>query len=169
MRTLTLPLFAAPLLAAGVYAVDRRLRAARTRRQLLDALAVLPELAGVVPAGRSARVAALAHVLGERLERRERERLATVARLAPLAPAVVEAAATDVEVVRLLEEVQAAPPGRAGPAAAAVRVAATFEAHLERVPASGALFATLVEHPRGEERRAAEALVGFVQNRPSRV
>lgn len=166
---MTLPLFAAPLLAMAVFAVDRHLRAARTRRQVLDVLAVLPELAGAVPAGRSERVATLALVLSERLARDERERVGTVARLVDVDRAVIEAAAADPAVVHLLEEVQDAPPGRLGPAAAAVRVAATFDSRRRDVPASGALFATLVEHRRGEERRAAEALVRFVRLCPTRV
>lgn len=167
MRTLVLPLFATPLLAMAVFAVDRRFRAVRTRRQVVDALAAVPEVAGIAPVGHGDRVATLAAVLGARLARAERERASTVARLVHLDPRVVEAAGLGVEVVHLLEEVQAAPPGRAGPAAAAVRVASVFESHPG--PASGALFATLVRHQRGEERRAAEALVRFVQMRPSRV
>jgi hypothetical protein len=44
MRTLVLPLFATPLVAMGAFAVDRHLRALRTRRQTAHALAILPEL-----------------------------------------------------------------------------------------------------------------------------
>ena len=166
---MTLPLFAAPLLAVVVFALDRFLRAGRTRRQLVDVLAVLPELTGAAPVGRSERVATLAQTLGERLQRGEREYLGTAARLVDVDPRVVEAAALEAGVVRLLEEVQEAPIGRLGPAAAAVRVAARFEARRERLPASGALFATLAEYRTGEERRAAEVLVRFVQERPVRV
>lgn len=166
---MTLPLFAAPLLAMAAFAVDRYVRAARTRRQVLDVVAVLPELAGTVPAGRSERVASLADALSERLACGERERVRTVARLVGVDRGVVEAAGVTADVVRLLEEVQEAPPGRLGPAAAAVRVAATFESRREDAPTSGALFGTLVEHRRGEERRAAESLVRFVQLRPPRV
>lgn len=167
MKTLVLPLFAAPLLAMAVFALDRRFRAIRTRRQVVDALAAVPEIAGVAPVGHGERVATLARVLGARLDRGERERIGTVARLVPLDPCVVAAAGVGVDVVHLLEEVQAAPAGRAGPAAAAVRVAATFESHVG--PASGALFATLVRHHRGEERRAAEILVRFAEMCPPRV
>jgi hypothetical protein len=167
VRTLTLPLYAAPLVVAAAVALDRFLRAARTRRQVVEALAAVPELAGSVPAGRSERVATRAEALGRGLDRRQRAQVGTVARLVHVHSSVVEAAGADVEVVRLLEEVRGAPPERVGPAAAAVRVAATFEAHVEAVPTSGALFATLVAHQRGEERRAAEALVRFVQQRPT--
>lgn len=167
MKTLVLPLFAMPLLAMAVFAVDRRFRAMRTRRQVVDALAAVPEVAGITPLGHGDRVATLAAVLGAPLHRAERERVGTVARLVRLDPRVVEAAGVEVDVVHLLEEVQLAPPGRVGPAAAAVRVASTFEAHPG--PASGALFATLVRHQKGEERRAAEMLVRFVQKRPPRV
>ena len=167
MRTLVLPLFAMPLLAIAVFALDRHLRAMRTRRQVVDALAAVPEVAGVAPLGHGDRVATLARVLGARLDRGERERIGTVARLVPLDPGVVDAAGVGVDVVHLLEEVQKAPVGQAGAAAATVRVAATFESHVG--PASGALFATLVRHPRGEERRAAEILVRFAEMRPPRV
>jgi len=59
-------LFATPLLAAW-YAFERLDTATRSYRQTIEALAMAPELGGMVPAGHSQRVAALASAMGEQL------------------------------------------------------------------------------------------------------
>ncbi len=59
-------LFATPLLAAW-YAFERLDSATLAYRQTIEALAMAPELGGLVPAGHSERVAALAVSMGDRL------------------------------------------------------------------------------------------------------
>jgi hypothetical protein len=56
--TLTLPLLAAPLLGLAAVALDRHLRAVRTRRQVVEVLAALPEMAGAASAADVDRIAA---------------------------------------------------------------------------------------------------------------
>jgi len=151
--TLVLAAFVAPLLVVALYALDRHVRAARTRRQLLDALVAVPEVAGAAPPAHADRVAAVADALAraQGFDRRRRAHIVTAARLSRLghiaaphdvvltpaaaAASVAAAAGIPVGVVGLLAEAQGAPPGAAGPAAAVVR--------------------------------AAEALVSLVQGRPS--
>ena len=147
--TLVLAALAAPLPAVALFALDRHLRAVRTRRQLLDALVAVPEVAGVAPAAHTDRVAAIAAALARArgVDRRRRACIEIVARLSRLG--------------------HIAPPHDLAltPAAAGARVAtaAGFPADVVNLLA---LFATLVDHHRGEERRAAEALVELVQGRP---
>jgi hypothetical protein len=57
-------LFSTPLLAAW-YAFERLDSATRSYRQTIEALAMAPELGGMVPAGHAERVAALALAMGE--------------------------------------------------------------------------------------------------------
>ena len=59
-------LFSTPLLAAW-YAFERLDSATRSYRQTIEALAMAPELGGMVPAGHAERVAALASAMGEQL------------------------------------------------------------------------------------------------------
>jgi hypothetical protein len=59
-------LFSTPLLAAW-YAFERLDSATRSYRQTIEALAMAPELGGMVPAGHAERVAALASAMGEHL------------------------------------------------------------------------------------------------------
>ena len=59
-------LFSTPLLAAW-YAFERLDSATRSYRQTIEALAMAPELGGLVPAGHAERVAALASAMGEQL------------------------------------------------------------------------------------------------------
>jgi hypothetical protein len=59
-------LFATPLLAAW-YAFERLDSATRSYRQTIEALAMAPELGGLVPRGHAERVATLASAMGERL------------------------------------------------------------------------------------------------------
>jgi hypothetical protein len=59
-------LFSTPLLAAW-YAFERLDSATRSYRQTIEALAMAPELGGLVPTGHSQRVAALASAMGEHL------------------------------------------------------------------------------------------------------
>jgi hypothetical protein len=59
-------LFSTPLLAAW-YAFERLDSATRSYRQTIEALAMAPELGGLVPAGHAQRVAALAAEMGEAL------------------------------------------------------------------------------------------------------
>jgi hypothetical protein len=59
-------LFATPLLAAW-YAFERLDSATRSYRQTIEALAMAPELGGLVPPGHAERVAALASAMGEQL------------------------------------------------------------------------------------------------------
>jgi hypothetical protein len=59
-------LFSTPLLAAW-YAFERLDSATRSYRQTIEALAMAPELGGLVPAGHAQRVAALASAMGEQL------------------------------------------------------------------------------------------------------
>src|SRR5262249_36236702 len=59
-------LFATPLLAAW-YAFERLDSATRSYRQTIEALAMAPELGGLVPRGHAERVATLASEMGERL------------------------------------------------------------------------------------------------------
>jgi response regulator RpfG family c-di-GMP phosphodiesterase len=59
-------LFATPLLAAW-YAFERLDSATRSYRQTIEALAMAPELGGLVPAGHAQRVAVLAAAMGDRL------------------------------------------------------------------------------------------------------
>jgi hypothetical protein len=59
-------LFATPLLAAW-YAFERLDSATRAYRQTIEALAMAPELGGLVPAGHAQRVATLAGAMGEEL------------------------------------------------------------------------------------------------------
>ena len=59
-------LFSTPLLAAW-YAFERLDSATRSYRQTIEALAMAPELGGLVPPGHAERVAALASAMGEQL------------------------------------------------------------------------------------------------------
>jgi hypothetical protein len=59
-------LFSTPLLAAW-YAFERLDSATRSYRQTIEALAMAPELGGIVAAGHAERVAALASAMGEQL------------------------------------------------------------------------------------------------------
>ncbi len=59
-------LFSTPLLAAW-YAFERLDEATRSYRQTIEALAMAPELGGLVPSGHSERVATLATAMGEQL------------------------------------------------------------------------------------------------------
>jgi hypothetical protein len=59
-------LFSTPLLAAW-YAFERLDSATRSYRQTIEALAMAPELGGMVPVGHAERVAALASAMGEQL------------------------------------------------------------------------------------------------------
>ena len=59
-------LFSTPLLAAW-YAFERLDDATRSYRQTIEALAMAPELGGLVPPGHSERVATLATAMGEQL------------------------------------------------------------------------------------------------------
>jgi hypothetical protein len=59
-------LFSTPLLAAW-YAFERLDSATRSFRQTIEALAMAPELGGIVPAGHAQRVAVLAAAMGDRL------------------------------------------------------------------------------------------------------
>jgi hypothetical protein len=59
-------LFSTPLLAAW-YAFERLDSATRSYRQTIEALAMAPELGGMVPPGHAERVAALASAIGEQL------------------------------------------------------------------------------------------------------
>jgi uncharacterized membrane protein YeaQ/YmgE (transglycosylase-associated protein family) len=59
-------LFSTPLLAAW-YAFERLDSATRSYRQTIEALAMAPELGGMVPPGHAARVATLASAMGEQL------------------------------------------------------------------------------------------------------
>ena len=59
-------LFSTPLLAAW-YAFERLDEATRSYRQTIEALAMAPELGGLVPPGHSERVATLATAVGEQL------------------------------------------------------------------------------------------------------
>ena len=59
-------LFSTPLLAAW-YAFERLDSATRSYRQTIEALAMAPELGGMVPAGHASRVAALVLAMGEHL------------------------------------------------------------------------------------------------------
>jgi hypothetical protein len=59
-------LFATPLLAAW-YAFERLDSATRSYRQTIEALAMAPELGGLVPAGHAQRVAAIASAVGDEL------------------------------------------------------------------------------------------------------
>jgi len=59
-------LFATPLLAAW-YAFERLDSATRSYRQTIEALAMAPELGGMVPPGHAERVATLASAMGEQL------------------------------------------------------------------------------------------------------
>src|SRR5262249_6709001 len=59
-------LFSTPLLAAW-YAFERLDSATRSYRQTIEALAMAPELGGMVPPGHAERVASLASAMGEQL------------------------------------------------------------------------------------------------------
>lgn len=81
-----MPVFAAPLFVVALVAVERYLRAARTRRQTVDALAAVPQVAGVVPPAHAERVATRADAWARAcgLDRRQRRRVVTAARLSGL-------------------------------------------------------------------------------------
>lgn len=182
MTALVLPLFAVLVLVA--LAVDRWLHAARTRRQILDVLAVVPEVAGVAPPAYGERVGELAEGLARAMGLTEAQaarvaaaarllRLGEVATRAPVGACTRVAVAAGVrpDVLALLDDALWAPPGGANREAAIVRVATSFEGRLgaDRSVWSGALFATVATHDRGEERQAAETLVRFVGNRAAPV
>ncbi|HEX9969855.1 MAG TPA: hypothetical protein VGB03_06920 [Acidimicrobiales bacterium] len=171
-------------LALALVAADRWDRARRTRRQLVDALAAVPELADVLPAGATEQAAALAAAVARRLGLAEGDlaRVVDAVRLRPLADVPAAAAQGAVAAARavaavttesvipratgvVLDEALTAPRGRAGQAAAVVRVVDSYVRKLAVMPDSpaGALFATVARHPSGYERRAAEALVHVVQ------
>lgn len=173
-------LAAAPAVAAGLWWRAGR----RTRRELVEALAAVSEVAGVVPPGdaeRRARTAArLAQGLG--LDPDEARRTADAARLAGLAGLVAGTGADAWHTARavahvttesdipgrttaILHDVLTAHRGRAGRSGAAIRVAATYhEAGTSpEIAPSGALFTTVATHATGHERRAAEVLVRWVQ------
>lgn len=169
-------------LVPAAVAAERWAQARRARRQTLAVLAAVPEVAGVAPAGAAERTAATAAAVGKHLglARRQVHDVATAARLrglAELAPSstplaqarVVTAIATESglspSVTSLLDEALTTTCGRAGRAAAAVRVAVTYE-HKRTEPhvtTAGALFATVAAHGAGNDRRAAAALVSLVQ------
>ena len=172
--------------AMALLAVDRWWRAARTRRQAIDALVAVPEMAGLAAPGAAARTAAVATALAEELGLTgdDVEQVALAARLRPLADLVpTEDAVSRARALTLLATDSGLSPfvrtvlddtlttggGKAGRAAAAVRVATTFEEERAKAHATtaGALFATVVAHPAGHERRAAAALVLLVQGRPT--
>lgn len=175
---------AALLLAVpAVVAADRWDRARRTRRQLLDALAAVPEVAELRLAGSSETAAALAMVVARRLglPRSEVACVAGAARLRPLADVVAGSdgtwaaaravatvttqSAIDPRIEAILAEALTAPSGGTGRGAAVVRVVDSYLRSLGETShtASGALFATVARHHTGYERRAAEALVHLVQ------
>ncbi|HVF75415.1 MAG TPA: hypothetical protein VM938_10235 [Acidimicrobiales bacterium] len=174
-------LLVSTLVVAGV-AAGAWARARRTRRQTVDALAMVPELAGVAAPGAAERMSATATALSVRLgvNPREAEHVAAAARLQGLADLgagedgvararVVTQIATESglspSVTGLLNEVLTTSGGRAGRAAAAVRVAATFERKRTEphVATAGALFATVSAHGAGNDRRAAAELVALMQ------
>lgn len=158
--------------------------ARRVRRELVDALAVAPELAGAIPAGEAERRGRTAAAVAERLgvDRGTAHRVGEAARLAGLADLVPGAADDPWDAARavarvttesdisaattaILTDTLTAERGRSTRAAAAVRVAVTYHAACAstRVAPSGALFTAVAAHGRGHERRAAEALVHLVQ------
>lgn len=168
--------------------------ARRTRRELIDALAVVPEVAGAIPPGESERrgrtATAVARHLG--LDPATARHVGDAARLTGLAELVrsdsgagggdvwataraVALVTTDSEIswrtAAVLTETVTAERGRSARPAAAVRVAATYHAACAStgVAPSGALFATVTTHAGGHERRAAEALVRLVQGDASSV
>lgn len=160
-------------------------RAARqVRRELVDALAVSPEVAGVIPPGEADRRARTAAAVAERLgvDRRTVRRVGEAARLAGLADLVpgadddpwgtaraVARVTTESDMsattTAVLTDSLTAHRGRSTRAGAAVRVAVTYHAACAStgVAVSGALFTAVAAHGRGHERRAAEALVHLVQ------
>lgn len=158
--------------------------AERARRELLDALAVVPEVASVIAPGdadRRARTAALV-AEGMGLDAEATGHVGRAARLAGLvglvpdvdddvwaAARAVDRVTTESEVpgptAAILADTVTAHRGRAGRPAAAVRVAATYHAACasDGSTTSGALFTTVATHGSGHERRAAAALVRLVQ------
>jgi hypothetical protein len=183
---MTVAVVAAVLLLAvpTLVALDRWHRARRARRQLVDALAAVPETAGTTPTGSSDTAAALATGVARRLglSRAEVASVADATRLRPLEGVVAAAsegpwtAARAVSTVTtqsaisartdaVLVEALTAPRGRAGPGAAVVRVVDSYLRSLGETShtPSGALFAMVARHHTGYERRAAEALVHLVQ------
>lgn len=175
-------------LALALAAADRWERARRTRRQLFDALASVPELAEVVPPGAGEQAAAVAAAVARRIgvEEHDVAQVVDAVRLRPLADVPAAAAQGPVAAARalasmatesvvhrstaaLLDEALTAPRGRAGRAAAVVRVVDCYVRRVAATPDSpaGALFATVAKHPSGYERRAAEALVHVVQGTPA--
>jgi hypothetical protein len=156
-------------LAMAAFALERTIRARRTRRQTVGALGRIPELAGEVPPGTADRAAGWAYAVARELEV-DSGRAATAARLHGLDPAVLTESGIPPEIAALVRQVTNAPRGQAQGEAAAVRVAHSFARRPLDDPSqwSGALFRTVVDHPAGDERRAAEALVHLVQGgRPS--
>lgn len=151
------------------FALERTIRARRTRRQTVDALARVPELAGDAPPGTAERAAVWADALARALGADPAD-AAVAARLHGLHPDVLTDSGISPAIAALVRQATNAPRGQAQGGAAAVRVARSFARRPLDDPSqrSGALFRTVVDHPSGDERRAAEALVHLVQGgRPS--
>lgn len=170
----------APAVAAGLWWRAAR----RAREELVEALGIVAEVAGVVPPGdaeRRGRTAALV-ARGMGLDPDEARRTGDAARLAGLAGLVaapdtdrwataraVAHVTTESDIpgptMAILNDVLTAQGGRTGRSGAAVRVAMTYHdaCASSDLALSGALFATVARHPSGQERRAAEVLVRLVQ------
>lgn len=160
---MTAAAFAVPV-AVSLVALHLFLRARRTRAQTVIAVGLVAELTGAVPVGTTERAAALAHSVARRLGV-DADAAATAARLCAVEPGVITESGISVPIAQLVREAANAPSGQAQGAAAVARVAHGFARRLGdgRSQASGALFRTVVDHPIGDERRAAEALVHLVQ------
>ena len=170
----------APAVAAGLWWGAAR----RARRELVNALAAVPEVAGVLAPGdadRRGRTAALV-AAGMGLGPDGVRCTADAARLVGLASLVpgtdgdpwataraVAHVTTESDIpaptTATVNDVLTAHRGRTGRSGAAVRVVTTYlEAQASsEMPESGALFATVTAHSSGHERRAAEVLVRLVQ------
>lgn len=153
----------APLVLVA-FAVERTIRARRTRRQTVDALARIPELAGDVPPGTADRAADWAGALARELGA-DPAVAATAARLHGLHPDVLTESGISADITGLVRQATNAPRGQAQGGAAAVRVARSVARRPldDASQRSGVLFRTVVDHPSGDERRAVEALVHLVQ------
>ena len=172
---------AVPLVLAAL-AIERWAQVRHIRRQTLDVLSVVPELAGVATTGEAERTAATAAAVSKRLGLGRHEvrqaaaagRLRGLAELGAAAEGVAQArlvsqitteSGLSPSVTRLVNEVLTTSGDRAGKAAAAVRVAVTFERKRTEphVTTAGALFGTVAAHGAGNDRQAAAALVSLMQ------
>lgn len=177
-------LLVALAVAFGAAAAERWARVHRTRRQAVAVLAAVPELAGAARPGAAQRTSATAAAVATQLGlgRHQVRHVAAAARLrglADLAPtrdpvaqarivtAITTKSGLSPSVTSLVDEVLTTTRGRASRAAAAVRVAATFERTQAEphVTTVGALFATVAAHGAGNDRRAAAALVALMRDR----